>query len=383
MQTSFPSLTDLRALLIALCALLLSAAGAHAQADDAAAPSDYWQAITQGVAQYRDGQFQRASESFALAQKLWPNARPLRGLGKVAFAQHHYVAAIDYFQRALESNVHPLEPDMKREVEELRAQAHNAVAQVSVELEPERTEITVDGQAARVPVGKPLELDPGDHVILARSPGYVSERRSYTLQSGERTSWSFRLQQDTVAAPNLSPREAARTVPLAAPDAHVDQHHGWLLPTGVTLAVAGLGMAGAGVAFSIAHFDDTDKVLSARMDTQQKYNERWSRSRSRMYLVSGVATGLLTLGAGALADYVPREQRWWLTPTLAAAGGALLATGLTIYAANRGRVLGGADVRARVEPSDRADTGSLMAMLSAPLLTIPLMHAVAWLSGDK
>lgn len=383
MHTSFPSLTHLRTLLTALCALLLSAASAHAQADDAAAPSDYWQAITQGVAQYRDSQFERASESFELAQRLWPNARPLRGLGKVAFAQHHYVAAIDYFQRALESNVHPLEPDMKREVEELQARAHSAVAQVSVALEPGRAELTVDDRPATLLAGKVLDLDPGDHVVLARSPGYVSERRSYTLQAGERTSWSFRLQQDTVAAPNLSPREAARTVQLSATDAHADQHPVWLLPTGVTLAVAGLGMAGAGIAFSIAHFDDTDKVLSASMDTQQKYNERWSRSRSRMYLVSGVATGLLTLGAGALADYVPREQRWWLTPTLAAAGGALLVTGLTVYAANRGSVLGGSNLRARVEPSDRADTGSLIAMLSAPLLTIPLMHAVAWLSGDK
>jgi hypothetical protein len=299
---------------------------------DAQAPATYQQIIEQAVREYSAHNYAHAAELFEEAQRVNPNARNLRGWGKATFEQQRYREAVAHFEAALASQVLPLDTDMRHEVEALRDEARVRLAH---------------------------EAPAQKHVPTPESPPILA----------------------------VSPQAAAISV-TPPPPAHrppFEERERWLLPTGVVLGVGGLATTGAGLAFFVSHLDDGDKLGSATDEVAyDRYALRWTNSRTRTFAVAGVGAGLMTLGAGALAAYIPRDERKWLSPTLAAAGGILLASGAIMYAANRGcsPSLQGNSVAQCVTSTDRADAGSIMAMLSAPLLTIPLIHAVDWLLSE-
>jgi hypothetical protein len=132
----------------------------------------------------------------------------------------------------------------------------------------------------------------------------------------------------------------------------------------------------------VAYLDNGEKLRQPNHLTLQ-YRDRWLSSRDRTLVVSGIGTGLLTLGAAAVADAIPPAERGWLSPTLAVAGASVLATGVALYAANNCNTQADATLRACSMRIERRDAGSLLAMLSVPLLTIPAVHAVQWLIHHK
>jgi len=384
----------------------LTHADSHARAladpDSSHAAPTYRQLIDEALHEYNAQHFAKALSLFERAHEVWPNARTLRGLGKVSFELRRYRAAIDYLERARASKAQPLDDPMRRDAERLEAHARSYLGRVRVELEPKSAELRLDGSAERIEPDRTLLLDPGEHVLEVVAPGFVTERHVYALSVAEQTTWAIRLRAVPASAPTgttttprprptfeanalaISPRTAAlasseSTSSTSGPtDTGASRH--WLLPTGLTLAFVGAATTGVATGLFVAYLDSGDKLRQPNHLTLQ-YRERWLRSRDRTLVVSGIGSGLLTLGAAALAETIPPAERRWLSPALAAVGTAVLVTGISLYAANSCDAQ--QTLRACSLHVERHDAGSLLAMVSIPLLTIPIIHAVEWLINPK
>src|SRR4051794_4488041 len=70
-------------------------------------PAQYGATIDQALKEHERGNFVEARELLRVAHKAFPNARTLRGLGKVEFELRNYGDSVAYLRQALESQVRP------------------------------------------------------------------------------------------------------------------------------------------------------------------------------------------------------------------------------------------------------------------------------------
>ncbi|MET0389177.1 MAG: hypothetical protein ABW321_24605 [Polyangiales bacterium] len=358
-----------------LCLLLCHVQLTHAQQRPTAAPPAYDRLVDEAVREYRAERFERALLLFEQAHQAWPNARSLRGLGRVSLELAHYRAAADYLQAAQTSTVHPLDSALLKETAAFEATARSHLARATVELGPLSAQLRIDGKFTPLPADHTLLLDPGSHHVEASAPGYLPARLTYVLESARTMLWRIELvpMPEAPAPPPtpalvLHPSTAVRPV-----DRHEEGLPLWRLSSGIALSIAGAAVGGYGVGAYFGYVDQGDRL---RRDDSDGHRDQWVNARSKTLLFSGIGAGALTLGAVALADAIPRRDRAWVTPTLIAAGSAALIAGFTLYAGNGCTSLDLNDCSRGIEVRD---AGSLLAMLSGPLLAIPATYAVEWL----
>lgn len=312
-------------LLLCTAWLALSLTPAGARADNANVPATYRQLVDEALREYKAEQFERAHALFLEAHRMWPNARTLRGLGRVAFELQRYQDTIDYLEQAQASSTQPLDLNLRQEAKELQRKAREALAQAAAE---------------------PTASDNVWHVEAVEQP---------------------------------APREKVVTFMLRQPAPPASERPAWLLPTGLSLSFVGALGAGFGAATYAAYLDNGSKL---RVHDTPHYRERWQDSRDRALLFSGIGLGVLSLGAAALAPSIPPRERRWLTPVLLATGSAALISGLALIAANGCTREASETLSSCTSKTERSDAGALLAMLSAPLLSMPLTYAVEWLTQD-
>ena len=166
-------------------------------------PRGYEHAIELAVDEHERGHFEEAREHFREAHELYPNARTLRGLGKVEFELRNYGESVKFLSEALASDVRPLGPELRGEVETLLDRARAYVGEVHVNVEPGSATVSVDGVAVASGPQAALDLLVGDHLLEFRASGHLSERRRIHVRG-----------HDTI---NIQ-------VVLAAPDTSVSLH---------------------------------------------------------------------------------------------------------------------------------------------------------------
>lgn len=343
-----------------------------AQAPSAEGAATYRQLVEQALGQYRAQHYIPAHALLLEAHRMWPNARTLRGLCRVAFDMRRYRDAINYCSEASSADVQPLDANLHREVRALQDKANQALARVEVEVTPNTARFRVDGLYERLGDGRQLTLNPGRHIIEASAPGYRSERRSVQLKLGERTSHRFQLaslgqaRPPTVSRPDgpRRPDRPERRDPLS-----------WRLPTGLSLLAVGALSTGFGIAGYAQYLERGNEL---RVQDKAALRTRWTDARTGTFLWSAVGAGALSAGAATLAPAVARRERRWLTPTLAVLGGGALTGGLVLLATNR---CGGSreTIGSCTSRTGHHDGGALLTMVSAPLLTLPLFYGIEWL----
>lgn len=244
-------------LLAALCANLLLSSVTFAQGRKTAAqePAGYRAAIGAAIEEFDLNHFTEAREHFARAHGLFPNARTLRGLGLSDFELRRYVAAVQYLEQALATDVKRLDGKLRSETDAILQRAKGYVGTLRLRAQPAETQVTLDGIPIERGSWDGLLVEVGDHLLEARATGYVTQRRELQLRGGQEESVELSLSvmqlepsvEDTAPAP-LTP---APTAPVTA-DKPVYKR--WWLWTIVGVVVVG---AAAGTAIALTRDKST------------------------------------------------------------------------------------------------------------------------------
>lgn len=208
-------------------------------------PQGYEQLMDEAVSEYELRHFAEARALFARGANMYPNARAFRGLGMAEFELRDYADAVASLERALGSDVKPLEGTLRSETEQLLERARRFVGRVVLTLDPEQTQVFVDGEPAANP--HDLLLEVGDHNVELRAADYLPERRTVKVRGGELLSLRIMLARASASsAPSVS--SAPPPAPLRDQPPRPLSKNPWLW-TGVGVAVAAVAV-GLGVGLS-------------------------------------------------------------------------------------------------------------------------------------
>ncbi|MBL8602538.1 MAG: PEGA domain-containing protein [Myxococcales bacterium] len=173
-----------RGLLLA-CIVGAAPSTVRAQTVDEAA---YRAFIDNGIREYSNGSYAEALASFSRAYQLRPGARVLRGIAKTRFELRQYSACLDSIDAALSANEDPLTPEMRAELEALRARAADYVGAVTLRVTPAEARVTLDGQPLSDALRDvPFRADIGRHTFDISAEGYTAEHRTVEVTSGRDT----------------------------------------------------------------------------------------------------------------------------------------------------------------------------------------------------
>lgn len=370
---------------LALASLLLALPGVRAEES----PSDeYGRVIDEALAEFASRNYVEAHALFLRAHAIEPNARTLRGLGVVSFELRRYAACVTYLDAALVAEVRPLDGTLRSSAERLRERARSFVGELWLTLAPAEATIQVDGfPVERPPAGAPLWLDLGDHTLRFEAEGYAAQQRGLTVRGSEANRWDVSLRpRSPTGLPQaaLDPAdEGVQPAPLSRDDRAPKRLGLARKVTAISLAGAGAVSLGLMGYFASVHTEDGREVRMRDADDIRAQNA-WLDSRTAPLALAGVGSGLLAVSGALVADTVPRRHRRWVAPLLLAAGAGTLATGLVLV--SRGAACpdeSERQTRACVLEGERRDRGAMVAMISAPLLTVPITQAIAWWRGGR
>ncbi|MGE0784117.1 MAG: PEGA domain-containing protein [Sandaracinaceae bacterium] len=147
-----------------------------------AAQADVQDVLTSAVAEYEAGNYGEAYALFLRAHELNPSARSARALGKASFELRRYIECITWLETALTDPRSPLTEEMRAEVEELLGRARAFVGRFAVHTNVDTALVEADGAPL---AGSTLQLDLGEHEIVARAAGYEPVTRRITVRGGE------------------------------------------------------------------------------------------------------------------------------------------------------------------------------------------------------
>jgi len=225
----------------------LTARGARAQGNTAQAQFDY------GLAEMEAGRYASGCPALAESYRIDPHPGVLFTLaecenrwGRIASALTHYEAYLDLFDHmSAEQKAHQRGRDRvsRQQLDRLRPE----VPQLAVSLPataPPGTTVLRDGEPLGAPsLGVALPVDPGDHVVSARTPDGVAHETRVTLARAERKAVVADLSAASVAA-----RPAGQAAPALASAPRADRASS--PPTGASplrtwaWVAAGVGVAG-------------------------------------------------------------------------------------------------------------------------------------------
>jgi hypothetical protein len=203
-----------------------------------AEPPGYAETIDRAIREHERGHFQEARALLWQAHALFPNARTLRGLGKVEYELRNYGHAVTHLEGALSSQVRPLDARLQLEVQQLLLRARGYVGEVHVDVEPGSASVIVDGVTVASGPQASFSLMVGDHLIEFRAAGHLSERRAVRVKGGEATNLQVVLNPPGgQGAPRLAVGDEQRQ------DAANTRRKRWLVWSLSAAAIAGTAVA--------------------------------------------------------------------------------------------------------------------------------------------
>jgi hypothetical protein len=292
-------------------ALLLAASLACAQADVQHA---YDAALERSLKAHAQNDFQAAESAMREAHALSPNARTLRGLGVLLYAQGRYVEAVEPLEAALVSEAKPLGAELRKGVEELLSRVWQRVGRLTLQVEPASRTVRIDG-APPLLHGSEIVLAVGEHQVEITAPA----REPYTLtlrtQAGSRDSLHVVL-ASLRPAPVAAPERQEQTAPTAPVLLHADgprREERWTPHMRIGLLAGGGALLVAGAASwltAFVRFED----LRSKCERDDGCDPTWASSRFKdknieSLNVAGIA--LVATGAAALVTVGVVELWHW------------------------------------------------------------------------
>jgi hypothetical protein len=266
-----------------LLLLLLSATApcpAAAQGD----PTEARRHFDAGVQHFQDGRFREALDEFRDAYRIRPHPSVLVNVANCYMELRRPVDAAMMFERYLRE-AGDIDTERRAELERALGQARAAIATIDVQ-GPPGTVVFVDGDSiGRVPLRRPVEVNPGPHVIDLRHPNGSVRQERVELATGQAVTVDVTSAETPPPGPaptTPTPRDPqppdgsgndppAAFGPGDAPPEPEDDGGGLSVPIGtwvaggVAVVALGLGIAFGATALSQqSEFDDIVRDIRSR-----------------------------------------------------------------------------------------------------------------------
>jgi len=299
------------ACLLVVAAIVAQAVATARAQDQPYDEAEYQRLIGQALDEFGRGNWDEAEGLFAQAHRIHPNARTLRGLGVSAFEARRYVRAIEHLQAALSSSVNPLSDEQRAEVQRALERAESYVATVEITVDPAAADVRVNGEVLEPGRVRVARVDPGLVQVQASASRFASSARELRVAAGERTRLSLQLVPERA---QLTGDDAGARRPVAV-DPHADRaplggprFHAWKW---ITLSVGGVALLGGGTAHLIRELtvtdynaDDRCLVVAPGEDVPGRCRDYRDTVRdTEVAMAIGYAAGGLLVGA-AVAMFV-------------------------------------------------------------------------------
>jgi hypothetical protein len=176
-----------RALVLALVCPSL-ALGAAAWPTAAAAEDDpYKLHMENGVKLFHDGNFAAALAEFQAAYDARPSANPLVNVALCEKALFRYKKAIAALEKAIALHGATMDPGDKKAAEDAIHEMRALLGTVTATVTPPDATLIVDGEDQPAgAAGKPILLEPGEHKVGARAPGFLPREQPVRVASGQK-----------------------------------------------------------------------------------------------------------------------------------------------------------------------------------------------------
>jgi hypothetical protein len=144
------------------------------------------QTALEGLTAYRAGQFDKALALFEQARAVYPSAQVLRMEGYSLLALDQWIKAADSMDAALTSEIGPLSPEDRTDVEQQLAKAMVHLGVINISSTVPGAQLTVDGGAPiALPLNKPLRMLEGKHTFVVTAPDHEDASEEISLEGGK------------------------------------------------------------------------------------------------------------------------------------------------------------------------------------------------------
>lgn len=267
-----------------------------ALAQEAPPEAGYEAALDRALEAHGAGNFAEAEAAMREAHAISPNARTLRGLGVILYAEGRYLQAIAPLEAALASADKALSAELRTGVEELLSRIWQRVGRLTLRVEPTTGTISVDGAAPLSHGQNQILLAPGEHKVRISAPLREPYELSLRTQAGSHDSLHVVL---APSAPNVV-LPAPASAP-ASPRVSIDRVWSPGLRNGLLGAAAGVAAVGLGTWLTgYLRFVALRETCSKEGGCADR-ERRFDHERIGPLTTSGVV--LMATGAGALLAF--------------------------------------------------------------------------------
>lgn len=292
------------------CACALAATPAASVADAAKDKKAQQEAMAEartryerGLKLYSEGAYEAALVEMQRAYELAPTFKILYNLGLVHRQLHDFAAALDAFRRYLAEGEGKVPAAKRAEVEKWIGELEKAVASVTVKVDVEGAEVSVDDAVVGTsPLSKPVLVNAGKRKISAKIAGKPAATRVITVAGADAVTVELELAEPkTKSATTTSEKPApGKGVPASQAPREIP----WVA-WGVT---GGLAVA-AGVSGIVAWQASSD--LEARRDapgaSRAELDDASSRTKTWALVTDVLLVG--TLASAAVSTWLTLDTK--------------------------------------------------------------------------
>ena len=163
--------------------IVLGASPALAENVDEGAKTQF----KQGVALYKDGDFEQAAIAFERAYELKPSYKILFNIAQTENERKHYAAALKAYHRYLKDGGDQIDAERRAEVEKEFKRLKALVGGITVKTDVKGAVVFVDGfRHAETPFTKPILVDLGEHEVLVKRGTEELHRETIKVAGGQK-----------------------------------------------------------------------------------------------------------------------------------------------------------------------------------------------------
>ena len=254
-----------------LASTALSRSGTAQTAPPLSAPEDpreqARELMRSGNARYRNGDLQGAHDLYEHAFRAAKSFDVACNLGRTEMELQRYRDAAEHLDYCVRFHILSSKPEMMLNEQEAREQLRAAKARVGslwISVEPSGAEIWVDSRwMGRAPLGAPLFVEPGPHLIRASSPQFRDASERTEVSAG--TEQTLKLELSSSPSGSFSTSLTPTPPPASAVEESQRQRSTWGVVPWLSggLALVGIGVGSGFLLVAANKNSDKQDILSA------------------------------------------------------------------------------------------------------------------------